>query len=189
MSIKQRLHIETHTHHQVTIIHSSGDWPHLQPMLQSIYNTIYHSKQLIESTQPPTHLTASTVAPKSSHVHQQYKHTLPHHANNNNQSIKTIQTNTTQPPQLFSHKIHHKRSQTNTQKLQHTTNSTPSRATVSYLIPQIFHQQINPGIINHLIQHGNKSPHKRHHRKDIIKSNLPLFIVNQRFIQTIHSTL
>ena len=71
-----------------------------------------------------TRLPTFTLAPKSSHVHQQYKHTLRHHANNNNQSTKTTHTKTTQPPQHTSHKMHHKCNQTNTLKPQHTTTST-----------------------------------------------------------------
>ena len=77
-----------------------------------------------------THLTTSTLAPKSSHLHQRYKHTLTHNANNNNQSTKTIHTNTTQPPQHTSHKIHHKRNQSNTLRPQHSTNSTPNILTI-----------------------------------------------------------
>ena len=41
----------THTHHQLTIIHPSADQLHPQPILQPIYNTIYHSNQLIKPTQ------------------------------------------------------------------------------------------------------------------------------------------
>ena len=109
-----------------------------------------------------THLTTFILAPKSSHVHQQYKNTLLHQANDNNQSTKTTHTNTTQPPQHTSHKMHHKRNQTNTLKPQHTPTSTPDIATLSHPIPQLFHKQINPAIMNLLIQHGNQSIQKRH---------------------------
>ena len=108
-----------------------------------------------------THLTTYTAALKSSHVHQQYKHTLTHHTKNN-QSIKTIHINTTQPPQHTFHKIHHKRNQANTLKPQHRTIFTPNIVTVSHPIPQLFHQQIKTAIINLLIQHGNQSTQKRH---------------------------
>ena len=103
-----------------------------------------------------THLTTSTLAPKSSHAHQQYKHTLTHQTNNN-QFNKTIHTKTKQLPQHTSHKIHHKHNQTNTLKLQHTTIPILNIAIVSHLIPQLFHKQINPAIMNLLTQHSNQS--------------------------------
>ena len=156
------IEVHIHKHHHLTLIYPSTDRQHPHSMLQPICNTIYYPNKLIKPPTNTTHITTSTLASKSSHVHQQYRPTITHHENNNNQSTKTTKTNTTQRPQHNSHKIHHERNQTNTLKPQHTTTSTPNMATVSHFILQLFHKQINPTILNLLIQHGNQSVRKRH---------------------------
>ena len=110
------IEVHIHKHHHLTLIHPSTDRQHPHSMLQPICNTIYYPNKLIKPPTNTTHITASTLASKSSHVHQQYRPTITHHENNNNQSTKTTKTNTTQRPQHNSHKIHHERNQTNTLK-------------------------------------------------------------------------
>ena len=116
-------------------------------------------------TSLPTHKTNTDtnnihLVLKSSHVHEQYKPTLPHHTNNKNQSTKITHNNTTQRPGQASHKIHHKHNQTSSLKPQHVTSSTLDKATVSHPKPQLFHKQINPAVMNLCIQHCNQSIYK-----------------------------
>ena len=91
---------------------------------------------------------------------------------------KTTLTNTTKPPQHPSHNtshkhnqnsytLQHKHNQTNTIKPKHITTSTNNIATTSHPMPLLFHKEINPAIMELLLQHGNQSRHHRytvHHR-------------------------
>ena len=61
-----------------------------------------------------THPTTSIAAPRPSYTHRQHRHTPTHHPNKNNLATKIMHTNTTQPLQQTSHKIHQNRHQTNT---------------------------------------------------------------------------
>ena len=98
---------------------------------------------------------ASALAPQASHTHHQHKPTLMHHAKDNNQITKTTLTNTTQPPQHPSHNTRHKHNQ-NPYTLQHkhnqTNTSTNNRDTISHPMPLLFQNEINPAIMELLLQ-------------------------------------
>ena len=80
------------------------------------------------------------------------------HTNNYNLATKTIHSNTTQPLQQTSHKLRQNRHQTNTIHPQHITTS------LSHPIPQLFHQQISPDIINLILQPSNQATSQKRHR-------------------------
>ena len=65
----------------------------------------------------------------------------------------------TQPPQQNSHKFRQNCHQTNTIQPQHTTTS------LSNPIPQLFHQQISPDIINLILQRSNQATSQKRHRR------------------------
>ena len=96
--------------------------------IHAIYHPFYNTSTLPNTTpinqqNPYNHYTPN-------HIHyssQTLSYTLSTQAhtyiyvNNNNLATKTMHTNTTQPPQQTSHKIHQNRHQTNTIHPQHTT--------------------------------------------------------------------
>ena len=87
-------HTHSHTHHQLAIIHSNTDRLHHHPYTtHPQHNTHFQPTHKTYTT--ISHPTVFTVVPKPSHTYLQYKHTPTHHANNNNQAIKTMHTNTT----------------------------------------------------------------------------------------------
>ena len=81
-----------------------------------------------------------------------------HHPKDNNQITKT-----TQPPQHTSHNTRHKYNQ-NSYTLQHkynqTNTSTYNIATTSHPMALLFHKEINPAIMELLLQRGNQSRHR-----------------------------
>ena len=105
-----------------------------------------------------THPTTSLIAPRPSNTHRQHKHTSTHHANHNNLATKTMHTNTTQPPQQTSHKLRQNCRQPNTIHPQHTATS------LSHPIPQLFHRQIIPDIINLILQRSNQATSQKRDR-------------------------
>ena len=110
-----------------------------------------------------THQTSSALSPQASHTQHQHKPTLMHHPKDNKQMTKTTLTNTTQPPQHPSHNICHKYNQ-NSYTLQYKYNQTNTYinniATTSHPMPLLFHTEINPAIMDLLLQRGNQSRHR-----------------------------
>ena len=157
------IHRNRHTdlHHQIIITHSNiaHPYPHLHSYshskLDPIYHTTYHPNQLTKLSQIP-HQRPSTSAPQTSHTHQQRKPTL---------------INTTQLPQHPSHNTRHKHNknfnilqhrhnQTNTIKPQQITTSTNNIVTTSHPMPLLFHREINPAMMELLLQRGNQSRYR-----------------------------
>ena len=128
------------------------------PTLQTTAHLPYHippqpTPKFLTNT---THQSSSTSAPQASHTHQQRKPTL---------------INTTQLPQHPSHNtrhkhnqnlntLHHRHNQTNTIKPQHITTSTNNIATTSHPMPLLFHKEINPAMMEVLLQRGNQSRYR-----------------------------
>ena len=109
-----------------------------------------------DSTKQITNISAL----QSTCIYQQHKPTLTCHTDNNHHNTTTIHTNITHLTQQTNHKIQNTRNQTITSKPQHTSTSTPSTITVLHPIPQLFHKQINPIIMNLLVHHSNPLQHK-----------------------------
>ena len=93
--------VETHMHTRTINYHSSKRRsPSATPYITTHLQHHIPSQSTHKTHTDTTHLTTSTLAArKSSRVHQQYKPTLTHHANNNSQSTKTTDSNITQQPQ------------------------------------------------------------------------------------------
>ena len=126
--------------------------------LQTTTHLPYHiQSQPIHKTLTNTiHQPSSTSAPQASHTHQHCKPTL---------------INTTQLPQHPSHNTRHKHNknfntlqrrpnQTNTINHQHITTSTNNIATASPPMPLLFHRDINPAMMELLLQRGKQPRHR-----------------------------
>ena len=153
----------SHTYsHTPSTSHLSADRSHPHLMLLHIYSPIW--VQPINRTHADiTHQTTTISVPQYSNVDQQCKLTLIYHANDNHHNTKTTHINTTYRTQHTIHKSQNKLDQTNPSKPQNTTTSTHDMTTILHPIPQFFHKQINPKIMNFLIHHSNPSIQKKHH--------------------------
>ena len=144
----------------------SSSTPLLTPPLPNHIQSRPIHKTHTDTTNQPS----SALAPQASHTHHQHKPTLMHHVKNNNQMTKTTLTNTTQPSQHPSHNTRHKHNQnfytlqqkhnhTNAIKPQQLTISTNNIATTLHPMPLLFHKEINPAIMELLLQRSNQSRH------------------------------
>ena len=160
---KHPSYMATHTnlHHQITITHSNiaHPHPHLHPYsdskLQPIYHTTYHPPQLTKLSQILL-----------TNLHLPQPPSFPYWP-----TAQTTFINTTEPPQHPSYNTHHKHNQkfnrlrhrhnqTNTIKPQHIATSNNNIATTLHPMPLLFHREINPAIMELLLQRD--SQYRRH---------------------------